>query len=156
MSKTKKNAECRIEPSVLKVHPLLKNYFGYCLYKSAMRLRSELDKAYENLHLIAPQCGILYLLEHTGDMSQIALGDELGIDKTSMVKLIDGLEKNKLVERRVDTVDRRVKLVSITKKGLKQLAEVRSIKKTVEDEFLKVLTPEERKSLESIMPKLLR
>lgn len=138
------------------VHPNLRNYFGYCLYKSAARLRLSLDKALAKHGLVAPQLGILRLLEWDGPTSQIQLGRLLGIDKATMVKWIDGLERQGSVLRAGSGKDRRVKFVEVTAKGREILQAASKVRDRAEKEFLSPLTEKERQALRTILPKLLK
>ncbi len=137
------------------VHPSLMAFFGYCYFKSAMFYRVSFHEDIKDLGLIAPQCGILYVLSSSGKMSQVALGSELNIDKATMVKHIDDLEKNNYVTRMVDTADRRIKLVEITSHGILVIKELNKIRKKNEEKFLSVLTDEEKEQVKIIIPKLL-
>ena len=138
-----------------KVHPELTNFFSYCFYKSAIRLRTKIDTATKKHGVIAPQRGVLYLLKKLGAISQNTLGKELGIDKATMVKLIDGLEKKKCVTRTENKQDRREKNIEVTAKGLNFLLVLTRIHQEVEAEFLGQLTENERTTIRTIIPKLL-
>jgi DNA-binding MarR family transcriptional regulator len=138
------------------VHPNLRTYFGFCLYKSAARLRLMLDGALAKHKIVAPQLGILRLLDWDGPTSQIELGRALSIDKATMVKLIDGLEARSLVMRVGSGKDRRVKLVEITSAGRKVLKVASKTRDGVEKEFLSALTESECQFLREILPKLLK
>jgi DNA-binding MarR family transcriptional regulator len=138
-----------------KVNPALREYFGYCLFKVAARLRLLMDQALVSHHIQSHHFGILRLLKLKQGISQIELGDELGIDKASMVKLIDHLEKHKYVNRKMDLKDRRVKNIQITEKGLKALGFCDSIKTEVEKEFFKGVNPDEQALLKKLIPRLL-
>jgi DNA-binding MarR family transcriptional regulator len=56
------------------------------------------------------------------DMTQLALGSALGLDKTTMTAAIDRLERAALVVRREAPGDRRARVVDVTAAG-RQLAE---------------------------------
>jgi DNA-binding MarR family transcriptional regulator len=138
-----------------KVHPFLKDYFGYCFYKAALILRERLaDKIYE-FGLVPSHLGILRLLKELGAHSQNQLADQLGIDKATMVKLIDQLEAEKLILRAQDGKDRRIWRISITPSGEKLLLKVSQIRRDTETEFLSTLTDAERKVLLKCIPQLL-
>lgn len=137
------------------IHPVLSKHFGYCLSKAAARLRLKIHDAIASQNLLIPQAGILSILESSGPLPQHKLGDGLDIDPASMVKLIDCLEKNKLVKRSVDQNDRRAKKVEITPKGIEAISEFKKIAKKVEDEFFSPLNAEEKTQIRSIIPKLL-
>lgn len=143
-------------PMDANVHPVLKDLFSYCLYKSAMRIRGMIDTELETQGLIAPQCGILHLLRHYGSMGQMDLCREMSIDKATMVMLIDGLEELNFVKRVGDTNDRRVKFIEISKSGLGILGKISQIREKVEENFLEPLSAEERKVLRIAIPKLLK
>ena len=61
-------------------------------------------------------CGVLNLLAE-GAISQHELGAQLGIDRTTMVELIDDLERQGAVERRRNPADRRSYALSLTTRG---------------------------------------
>ncbi|MGE3260681.1 MAG: MarR family winged helix-turn-helix transcriptional regulator [Bacteriovoracia bacterium] len=138
------------------VHPNLKNYFAYCLYKSAARMKAMLDQALTGEGMVTSQLGILRILEGDGPMSQVELGGSMGIDKATMVKLLDGLESDGLVLRKGSGGDRRVKLIHITASGQAKRKAASRLREKVEKEFLAHLTEAERESLKTILPKLLK
>lgn len=128
-----------------RVHPVLKEYVGYCLIKASAWLRAILNEALEGHQIQSHHLGILKVLEVSGRQSQIQLGDEMGFDKASMVKIIDHLEKEKLVERQPHPTDRRVKNVMITAKGVKLIKSSIEVREKVENLFFKDLSTDEQK-----------
>lgn len=144
---------CAIDSS--KVHPALTSVFSYCFYKAAFRLRELLHKELAPHDLIGPHVGLLRLLETLGPHSQNDLAEQMSIDKATMVKLIDHLEKKKFVLRRPDKTDRRVKHVEITKQGKATLGTASQLRKELEQRFLSVLDANERAVLLKAIPKLL-
>ena len=79
----------------------------------------------------------------------------MGIDKATIVKMIDKLEKLKLVKRDVDPSDRRSKFVSLTAKGLTTLEKVRDIRNEIEEEVLGNFSKEDQAQLRRLVPELL-
>lgn len=66
---------------------------------------------------LTPQlCGVLIRLAE-GALSQHELGKQLGIDRTTVVELIDELERKGYVERRRNPADRRSYLLTLTARG---------------------------------------
>ncbi len=139
----------------MKVNPALREYFGYCFFKAGARLRLLMDQAMSSHHIQCHHFGIMRLLKIKSGISQIELGDELGIDKASMVKLIDHLEGSKYVTRQTDKTDRRIKNVYITARGSKVIVFCDLIKVDVEKEFFKNITGADQKILKRLMPLLL-
>lgn len=137
------------------VHPYLKEYFSYCFYKGALILRERLSDKMVEFGLVPPHIGLLRLLKEFGEHSQNQLAEQLGIDKATMVKLIDKLEQKKAIERNQDTKDRRIWRIRITSSGEKLLVKVSAIRQVVEADFLSSLTEAEIKVLRKCIPQLL-
>ncbi|MBC7429323.1 MAG: MarR family transcriptional regulator [Bacteriovorax sp.] len=158
ITKTKKNDICH-GPDLnyeTTVHPGLKNFFGYSLYKAGVIYRELSVHRHAHLHnLNNPECGVLYVLCTGAVTNQLTLGQDLGIDKATIVKIIDKLEQLNFVKREVDPTDRRSKLLSITPKGKKILDKIASVKKEVEELIFKDFSKEEKDQLTKLVPKLL-
>jgi len=75
----------------------------------------------------------------------------LGIDRSTMVSLIDQLETAGLARRRPSATDRRAREIAITPKGRRLLQEARKLIWQVEDEVLGGLTAEERRRLLTLL-----
>jgi DNA-binding MarR family transcriptional regulator len=138
-----------------RVHPALRQYLGYALFKTALRMKMKMADLICPYGIIPAQTGIIMILKESGPMNQMTLGESMGVDKATMVKLIDGLEGQKLIKRTVPPEDRRAKLISITEKGLKVQAAVEEKSKQAEAEFLAPLNAAEKKAFKLILDKLL-
>ena len=86
---------------------------------------------------------------------QQELGSALGIDRSTMVSLIDQLESAGLARRRPSATDRRAREVAITPKGRQLLQQARGLIAQVEDEVLAGLTAEERHKLLTLLRRAL-
>ena len=86
--------------------------------------------------------------------SQLALAQHLGVDRTVMTYLLDGLEQAGLVERRPDPADRRARRVTITDSGTTLLGEVRTRLHDVEEEVLAPLDEPDRTTLRTLLRRL--
>jgi DNA-binding MarR family transcriptional regulator len=75
--------------------------------------------------------------------SQLALAQQLAVDKTAMTYLLDDLEHAGLVERRPDPADRRQRQIVITANGRRALEESGERLAGAEQRLLSALTPEE-------------
>lgn len=64
-----------------------------------------------------PQCLALELLHQEGRQTVRGLADGLGLETSSATRLVDGLARDGLVERRRDDVDRRRVFLSLTESG---------------------------------------
>jgi MarR family transcriptional regulator for hemolysin len=87
---------------------------------------------------------------------QQELGAALGIDRSTMVSLIDQLEAAGLAERRPSAADRRAREVAITPRGRRSLQRARKVIVRVEDEVLAGLTAGERHELLALLRRALQ
>ncbi len=92
--------------------------------------------------------------EHTPELQQ-SIGGRLGVDRTTMVALIDSLEVAGFVERRADPNDRRGRLVHVTDKGKRALSEGLEASAQVERTFLSSLAPTEQETFRKMLAKLI-
>jgi len=82
---------------------------------------------------------------------QQELGLALGIDRSTMVSLLDDLERAGLAKRRPRPTDRRAREVVITPKGRRLLERGRRLAGQVEGEVLQGLTAAERRQLLALL-----
>ena len=122
----------------------LTRYTGFLVAKAHQRLWTLFNDEIKKYGTDIPCCGVLHMLAEYGPMSQQQLGRSLRIDRTSMVKMIDQMEKIKMARRKDHPEDRRIYLVEITPAGRKALAQVQKIGDQMEKKLLIGFTDEER------------
>jgi DNA-binding MarR family transcriptional regulator len=86
---------------------------------------------------------------------QQELGTTMGIDRSTMVSLIDQLEGAGLAKRRPSATDRRAREIAITPKGRRLLERARGLISETEDEVLAGLSTKERSELLSLLRRAL-
>jgi DNA-binding MarR family transcriptional regulator len=86
---------------------------------------------------------------------QQELGAALGIDRSTMVSLIDQLESEGLAKRRPSATDRRAREIAITPKGRRLLQRARGLISQVENEVLAGLSAAERRELLALLRRAL-
>lgn len=79
----------------------------------------------------------------------------MGIDKATMVKLIDGLENERYIRRVGNKKDRRIKLIYMTPKGHQILQKSRQIINSAEERLLSSLSTTHKDVVKKAMPLLL-
>ncbi|MGY0036878.1 MarR family winged helix-turn-helix transcriptional regulator [Pedobacter sp. NJ-S-72] len=89
----------------------------YRLRINALLIQSKLD-------LTSEMCAVLRLIWKEEGQKQKDLAEQLFKDKGSITKIIDNLEKRKLVERVSDTIDARNKKIMLTDDSGRELEKV--------------------------------
>lgn len=79
---------------------------------------------------------LVHLKETGGGITQKALAALVGIEGASLVRLLDILCRQGLVERRADETDGRAKLVFLTDAGEQRVADIRRELMSVEEQML--------------------
>ena len=128
---------------------------GFLLSKSAQRVREMLNEALSSLQITCSHFGVLWLLHEDGAMSQQQACEILRIDRSTMVNLVDDLERLSYVERKPDANDRRVHLLSITAAGKSSLPKMSALAREVEQSFSAPLSKTEWKLLNDLLRRLL-
>jgi DNA-binding MarR family transcriptional regulator len=93
-----------------------------------------------------------YLRAREGAIQQ-QIGSAMGIDPSTMVSLVDQLERTGLAKRRPHPLDRRAREVLITPKGRRTLKRARELAEEVESDVLQGLSPAERRQLITLLRK---
>lgn len=93
--------------------------------------------------------------EEPKGIRQKAIIDKVGLGQSSVSELINKLEDDGYVERKVDPSDKRATLLFLTEKGQARALEVEDERKEFFSEIFAKLTEEEKETLSAIMDKLL-
>jgi DNA-binding MarR family transcriptional regulator len=86
--------------------------------------------------------------------TQLALAQQLGVDRTVMTYLLDDLERAGLVERRPDPADRRARRVLATDRGKNLLTELHERLKQAEEHLLGPLEEGDRIAFRALLQHL--
>lgn len=117
------------------------------------RLRfEEVMRAYQ---LKPNQYLLLQVLRDEGAAAQQALGQRLGMDRTTTMQSVQALADAGLVDRQDDPADRRVYRVSLTNAGRQLLDVLETRLRASEDEVMAPLTTAERALFEEQLRRIL-
>jgi DNA-binding MarR family transcriptional regulator len=112
---------------------VLPKMLGYCLRRAHMRSWRQYVAVIGENNIRPGLFSLLMLVGSNPGIAQIELGTHLGIDKASMVALLDRLEKAGLLDRQRCTRDRRRHGIFLTARGADELAlllgQVRTLEK---------------------------
>jgi DNA-binding MarR family transcriptional regulator len=128
---------------------------GYLLALVGAESRRRWTRALGSAGLRSSHFGVLMTLGVLGEASQRRVGLAIGVDPRNLVGVVDQLQERGLVERRVDSGDRRRHAVRLTPQGQELLVELRKAGESAERELLANLEPEELAELTRLLAKLL-
>ncbi|MET0443965.1 MAG: MarR family transcriptional regulator [Tardiphaga sp.] len=86
---------------------------------------------------------LLILSRGGSNLRQGVLAEEMGLEGPSVVRLIDLLAAEGLVERREDPTDRRAKILHLTPLGEAKADEIKRVMRRVRSELMKGIEPDE-------------
>lgn len=108
------------------------------------RLRAERPDGAVTLAAIS----LLGTLSRLGPMPAVQLAAEERLQPQSLTRIVAGLERDKLIERRKDPADQRALIIALTDKGKAVLAnDLRARQAWLRDAMLTVLSGDERAAL---------
>ena len=114
-----------------------------------------LRKEAENLHFTISQLDILRFVVEKKNPTMKNIVTHLDITAPSATSIIENLYEKKLVNREIDTKDRRGVRIYPTEKTLKLFSKFKDIKAGVVNEILLPLTLEDKKQLTNILKKII-
>ena len=142
------------EPTLERLPPSMRDRVPFLLYRAAELSHALANDMLARVQLTARQVGILTLVVEWEPMTQKALGDTLRIDRTTMVGLIDDLERKGHVVRQRHPRDRRAYLVQPTETGRAAKVAAVAILDEQQNRFLAPLSPDQRLQLGALLNRL--
>jgi len=133
----------------------LSDRLGFLLGRAHLAHRSIAERALASLGVGVKEFGALSVLVEEGPLSQQRLGERQGVDRTTMVAVVDELERRGLVERRRNPDDRRAYSLHATAKGRRVLRQASAAAKRAEDEFLAPIPAGDRRRLKQLLQRLI-
>jgi MarR family transcriptional regulator, transcriptional regulator for hemolysin len=97
---------------------------GFLLKDLTRRYIERFEEHARSLSLTLMQCKVLTTLERGEGLSQARLAEVVGVDAMTMVRLLDRMEEDHLVERRPDPDDRRARRLFLTPKAKPMLEQI--------------------------------
>ena len=132
----------------------LETLLGYSLRRAQVRVFQDFESEMNELGLTPGQLGALFLIEANRGLSQSELGLALGIDRSSVVPLIDRLQKRGWVRRAARASDRRAHALELAPAGVALLARLMPRLEAHEGRIAVGLSAAERKRLLELLAKI--
>ena len=100
------------------------------------KMRALFDARVKETGLTLSRARALFVLSRNDSLNQRELAEELDIETPTLVRLLDGMEKQGFIERRPVKGDRRAKRIVMTSKGLEAASVVNRLAYDLRDDFL--------------------
>ncbi|WP_290052756.1 MarR family winged helix-turn-helix transcriptional regulator [Amycolatopsis solani] len=142
--------------SDLEAPPAVTRRLGYLLKHAQLRLAELAEPRYEPLGVTGRQLALLALFGDGPGQSQQDGAVRLGVDRTTMVALVDELEAKGLVRREVAPGDRRKRLVTLTAEGERVREAGEEVTRQAEALLLAPLAAEDAEGLRSALERVVR
>ena len=134
---------------------MLYDRLGFLLGRAHLEHRRVAAAHLAEIGIDPREVGALGVLVTEGPHSQQRLGGIMGIDRSTMVAVTDGLESKGLVRRERNPRDRRAYALVATPRGHRLLARATEAVEQAESEFLAGLPAAERRRLKHLLRRLL-
>lgn len=138
----------------IRVPDVILERLGFLFNRSAQKMNEIALKTLEPLGLTGKHLGVLVTLKEKGAIPQQEIGNCIHVDRTTMVQIVDDLERLGLVERKDNPEDRRAYLLSPTAKGKETLTKGLHLVSGAEREFFVDLSLKDQKELVRILKHL--
>jgi DNA-binding MarR family transcriptional regulator len=129
----------------------LTDRLGYLLKHAQLRLSELTTSAMEPYGINGRQCAVLAAIDDRVPQSQQEVARRLGVDRTTMVSLIDELEEKGLVQRAPAPDDRRKNVVALTDVGHDTLRSATTATADAERLFLGGVSDSDRATFRRIL-----
>jgi DNA-binding MarR family transcriptional regulator len=123
---------------------------GYLLLKLAGLATAQVEQTLQPFGLRGRDLRVLAFVSD-GEASQRELCQRTGLDRTTMVAVIDELEHNGYLRRDRSLSDRRKQLISITASGRTTLSKALQAVRRTEDDFLASLGKDGRRQFHQLL-----
>ena len=132
----------------------LDDCIAFITNKSAKKLADEFNRRLQENGTTRVQWIALFYIGKAGEISQKELSDYMDIKESSMVRLIDRMEKEELVERRKDLEDRRITKIILTDKGKFVKEELMPRGQAFQDDVLKGISKENLEIFKEVLQRM--
>jgi DNA-binding MarR family transcriptional regulator len=119
-----------------------------------MRVFQDFEAEMASIGLTPGQLGALLMIEANRGLSQSQLGAALGIDRSSVVPLLDRLQAMALIHRTAHASDRRTHALELSEEGMALIRRLLPLLETHERRIAGKLSAAERRTLMQLLDRI--
>ena len=135
---------------------MLSGLLGYHLRRAQVAVFQDFAAVVGASEITPGQFGVLVVIDANPGLSQTQLGNALGIDRSTVVAVIDTLEERRLVTRKSSPRDRRSHALHLTETGGAALKRLAERVRTHEQRIARPLAAEDRAALIDLLKQVAR
>jgi MarR family transcriptional regulator, transcriptional regulator for hemolysin len=128
--------------------------FGFVVKDIARLYGRYFERHAHELNLTLEQCRVLAHLSRNEGISQAQLAELTGTDPMTLVRTLDRMQQDGLVERRPDPTDRRAHRLYVRETAKPLLLRMWRLSDQARGELLSILKPQEREQLLDLLERL--
>ena len=133
---------------------LLPDLLGYHLRRAQSAVFQDFAASLDGANVTPGQFGVLALIEANAGLSQTRLAQILGIDRSTLVAVIDKLESQGLVERAARPNDRRSHALKLSRQGQSRFEALARLVQKHETRIARRLSARERETLIELLQRI--
>lgn len=134
---------------------VLPELIGYHLRRAQVHLFADFARTMAEAQMTPGQFGVISLIGANPGLTQSALARAVGIERSTMVAVIDNLQDRGLVERRPSPVDRRSYALMLTETGTALLERLTPLVRAHERNVARRLSTAEKDKLIDLLTRLI-
>jgi MarR family transcriptional regulator for hemolysin len=128
--------------------------FGFLLKDVSRRYALRFEQRAREISLTLLQCKALVRLEKNQGVNQVQLAALADVEPMTMVRILDRMEADGLLERRADPADRRARLVYLTSKAKPVLDEIWRLSDLTRAETFAGISRQEREAFIGVLERM--
>jgi DNA-binding MarR family transcriptional regulator len=127
---------------------------GYLLKDVSRRYTARFERHAAEVSLTLTQCKVLLYLSKNEGASQIRLCELTETEPMMMVRILDRMGADKLLERRPDPADRRARRLYLTRKAAVVLAQIERIMEVTRNEIFAGVSKADREAFLKVLERI--
>lgn len=124
--------------------PTLERSLGFLFHEVSRLMRKRFDRRAQSVGLTRAQWAVIAHLYRNEGVNQTTLAEALDVQKITLARLVDRLERDGWVERRPDPEDRRANRLYLTEKVAPMWGRMRELAGEIFAEALEGFSPQEQ------------
>ncbi len=135
---------------------MLTTLLGYHLRRAQIAVFQHFTQTMGAAEITPGQFGVLTVIDANPGLSQTQLGNALGIDRSTVVAVIDRLESRRLVVRAASPSDRRSHALRLSEEGVRLLRRLDELVRVHERRIARNLSAEDKAQLIDLLDRIVR